>query len=134
MRLKGIRVFNDDDEDLDHLDEEKALKKPGDEDLPWSAVRIMAACHSLAIRVTRGKNGISSQVIGDPLEQTVLENTGYDLVRFTCVFSPLYVTLCLALNLTATCIHFPTGRQQHSHSFSTPEGSAKVDHNPPSLW
>ena len=82
MRLKGIRLFVDGD--LDLLDEEGALVKAGETDpdiLPWSAVRVMAGCHSLALRVTRGKNSsIISQMIGDPLEQAVLKDTGYQLV------------------------------------------------------
>ena len=81
MRLKGIRLFVDGD--LDPLDEEGALVKAGETDseiLPWSAVRVMAGCHSLALRVTRGKNSIASQMIGDPLEQAVLKDTGYQLV------------------------------------------------------
>jgi magnesium-transporting ATPase (P-type) len=80
MRLKGIRLFDQGEKDLEHLNEEKALVKPGDDNLPWSAVRIMASCHSLALRINRGKMGISSQLIGDPLEQAVLKDTGWQLV------------------------------------------------------
>ncbi|CAB9527936.1 Probable manganese-transporting ATPase catp-8 [Seminavis robusta] len=78
MRLKGVRLFEPDG--LEHLNEEKALVKPGEDDLPWETVRVMAACHSLAIRLARTKAGVTSQLIGDPLEQAVLKDTGYQLV------------------------------------------------------
>jgi len=81
MRLKGIRLFLDGD--LDPLDEETALVKPGESDpdiLPWNVVRVMAGCHSLALRASRGMPSFKAQVIGDPLEQAVLKDTGYQLV------------------------------------------------------
>lgn len=81
MRLKGIRLFPDGD--LEPLDEENALVKPGEMDpeiMPWSAVRVMAGCHSLALRVSRGAAFFGGQVVGDPLEQAVLKDTGYQLV------------------------------------------------------
>ena len=78
MRLKGVRMLRNGD--LDVLDEEEALVFPNSEDpevLPWSTVRVMAGCHSLALNRGRGASG--PQLIGDPLEQAVLKDTGYQL-------------------------------------------------------
>ena len=55
---------------------EKGLLVPGQDDIPWSTVRVMAACHSLALnRSSFGSVGI----IGDPLEKVTLEGSGYSL-------------------------------------------------------
>jgi cation-transporting ATPase 13A1 len=53
--------------------------------LPWSALRIMTACHSLAViagslgRRTDGDQ--ADDLIGDPLEKAVLEKTGYKMIQ-----------------------------------------------------
>lgn len=82
MRLKGIRLFPNDD--LEYLDEESALLDPGEdpEALPWTAGRVMSGCHSLALRGASGIPGtnFSQSLIGDPLETAVVKDTGYQLV------------------------------------------------------
>ena len=46
--------------------------------LPWSSLRVMAACHSLA----RNKGGDQDNgLIGDPLEKAILDPTGYKMIN-----------------------------------------------------
>ena len=84
MRLKGVRLFGNQhaEANTETEDEDSALVHPAEGDLPWSTVRIMAACHSLAIAETGQANDRSRrfQVIGDPLEQAVMKHSGYRLL------------------------------------------------------
>lgn len=84
MRLKGVRIFAakqgekiSTTMESESADEEAALVHPDESELPWTTVRIMAACHSLAIAATG--DGRRIKVIGDPLEQAVMKHTGYAL-------------------------------------------------------
>lgn len=81
MLLKGVRLF--DGKTVSDTDEDGALVHSAEGDLPWATVRIMAACHSLAIAaISRGNDGAPRlQVIGDPLGQTVMKDTGYRLME-----------------------------------------------------
>jgi cation-transporting ATPase 13A1 len=84
MRLKGVRLFPT--ESLSSKDEDHTLVLPSEEEekaLPWPVLRIMAACHSLALV---GKTP-GSPVVGDPLEQVVLNHTGYHLTGSSTVSS-----------------------------------------------
>jgi manganese-transporting P-type ATPase len=72
MILRGVRLF---DEATTNGDEDLALLRPEETDLPWETVRIMAACHSLA-PISPGNR----KVIGDPLEKSVMKSTGYKLI------------------------------------------------------
>jgi cation-transporting ATPase 13A1 len=77
MRLKGVRIFNGNAGDEHEKEkEEELLIHPSEKSLPWATVRVMAACHSLAFAGT-GKKGV--QLIGDPLEQAVVKESGYQL-------------------------------------------------------
>jgi len=53
--------------------------------LPWSALRIMIACHSLAVNAGslshRSEGDQANDLIGDPLEKAVLGKTGYKMIR-----------------------------------------------------
>jgi manganese-transporting P-type ATPase len=103
MRLKGVRLF--DTPKLDTLvitDEDSTLMHPVDDEIPWSTVRVMVACHSLALANTprdgkikkNAKPSLSnstSQVIGDPLELAVLREMGYHLLG-NGIVAPLVVS------------------------------------------
>jgi cation-transporting ATPase 13A1 len=52
----------------------------GGEALPWPPLRVMAGCHSLATMGTGSSKYNPISVVGDPLEQTVLKETGYQLI------------------------------------------------------
>ena len=56
-----------------------------DATLPWSALRIMTACHSLAVNTGSLDSKIdgnqANNLIGDPLEKAVLEKTGYKMTQ-----------------------------------------------------
>jgi len=83
MRLKGVRLFANkqgeklSSKDSESADEDAALVHPDANEWPWTTMRIMAACHSLAIAATG--DGRRIQVIGDPLEKAVMKHTGYAL-------------------------------------------------------
>jgi cation-transporting ATPase 13A1 len=93
MQLKGVRIFDtepaktcDTTATINIADEDNALKRPlENENIPLTTLRIMAACHSLAAaNISRSSKGDTKkknqmQVIGDPLEQTVLRESGYRL-------------------------------------------------------
>jgi cation-transporting ATPase 13A1 len=53
--------------------------------LPWPTLRIMVACHSLAVKSSAGTSSSSREddlpLIGDPLEKAVMEKTGYKVVH-----------------------------------------------------
>lgn len=70
MRLNGVRVV-----DTENGNGFVEVMRP-DESLPWEATLVMAACHALAL----GGNGFNN-VIGDPLEKTIMSTTGYRLVQ-----------------------------------------------------
>jgi cation-transporting ATPase 13A1 len=52
--------------------------------LPWSTLRVMAACHALAVGRGTVRHGTrksrAPRFIGDPLEVAVLKHTGFELV------------------------------------------------------
>ncbi|KAL7577622.1 hypothetical protein ACA910_015141 [Epithemia clementina (nom. ined.)] len=79
MRLRGVRLPTLDDP----VDEETALKSPlHDSSFPRDTIRVMIACHSLTPTggpPNRSKNN-ARLVVGDPLEQAVLNKTGYQLL------------------------------------------------------
>lgn len=51
-------------------------------DMDWSIVRIMVGCQSLAVRHSASANRRNQiEVVGDPLEQAVVKDTGFRLVR-----------------------------------------------------
>jgi cation-transporting ATPase 13A1 len=79
MRLKGVHLCNDTNVASGN-DKDGTLLHPEDDEIPWPATPIMVACHSLALAATGGK-GRKPSVIGDPLEQAVLKDTGYRLMR-----------------------------------------------------
>ncbi|KAL3942258.1 MAG: hypothetical protein SGBAC_003528 [Bacillariaceae sp.] len=70
MRLNGVRLV-----DTENGNGFVEVMKP-DESLPWEATLVMAACHALAL----GGSGFNN-VIGDPLEKTIMSTTGYRLVQ-----------------------------------------------------
>jgi manganese-transporting P-type ATPase len=82
MLLKGVRLFDEKLLAESDANEDSALVHPTEGDLPWETVRIMAACHSLAIAAMgRGNDKTPRlEVIGDPLEQAVMKDTGYRLI------------------------------------------------------
>lgn len=82
MRLKGVRLFDGHTTPKTDSDEDSALIHPNESELPWASVRVMAACHSLAIAATNRGNDRAPrlQVIGDPLEQAVMNVIGFRLV------------------------------------------------------
>eukprot|EP00934_Nitzschia_sp_Nitz4_P002395 Nitzschia sp. Nitz4//scaffold23_size168460//129375//133401//NITZ4_002242-RA/size168460-augustus-gene-0.49-mRNA-1//1//CDS//3329543704//2390//frame0 len=47
--------------------------------LPWPVLRVMAACHSLAL--SGGGTIGTATIVGDPLEKAVVQDTGYQLVQ-----------------------------------------------------
>mmetsp|Transcript_30054 Transcript_30054/g.34474 ORF Transcript_30054/g.34474 Transcript_30054/m.34474 type:complete len:1431 (+) Transcript_30054:65-4357(+) len=53
--------------------------------LPWPALRIMTACHSLAVNTdgpSRGTDGDQADtLIGDPLEKAVFDVSGYKMIK-----------------------------------------------------
>ncbi len=77
MRLKGLRLISDCDKDGEKNEPAGAIKFADVVDpnvtLPWTALRIMTACHSLAVN--------AGNLIGDPLEKAVLETTGYAMIQ-----------------------------------------------------
>jgi manganese-transporting P-type ATPase len=78
--LRGVRVI-DSNSAGDEKEEDDCLILPNEADLPWESLRVMAACHSLALAHTRkGNRSGKISVVGDPLEQTVLKHTGFRLV------------------------------------------------------
>ena len=86
MRLKGVRVFNAKSTEDDVIDEDDCLIMPTESTVEWESLRVMAACHALALAQTRrGKKKPQISVIGDPLEQAVLKPTGFRLVSYNTV-------------------------------------------------
>ena len=80
MQLKGLRLVSEygregkDDVDTDVYAVNQFIDKvEPNTTLPWTALRIMTACHSLAVN--------ASNLIGDPLEKAVLESTGYNMIQ-----------------------------------------------------
>ena len=99
MHLKGVRLgnqvipYNDgveemkennnDDMDLDKINSITDVLEP-DAALPWPALRIMSACHSLAIVDgfnTKSNQDQANTLIGDPLEKAVFGVSGYKMVK-----------------------------------------------------
>lgn len=97
MRLKGLRLVleccdksfenernNNVSTDVDTVNRFTDVLEPNMA-LPWSALRIMAACHSLALNVGNlsqtADGDRANDLIGDPLEKAVLENTGYKMIQ-----------------------------------------------------
>jgi cation-transporting ATPase 13A1 len=72
MLLKGVCLFSA-ELSLGKDEDSASLVHPSEGSLPWPVLRIMAACHSLALA---GRSR-ASPVIGDPMEQAVLGHTGY---------------------------------------------------------
>jgi cation-transporting ATPase 13A1 len=84
MQLRGVRAIIDTDSTTATFYNEVML--PDDESLPWPTARIMAACHSLALSGTASIARVNNDrglanVIGDPLEKAVLQDTGYHLIQ-----------------------------------------------------
>lgn len=85
MQLKGLRLVSDcfeqrgDKEGNDNMRNDVGGNNQFTDvvepnvSLPWSALRIMTACHSLAVN--------AGGLIGDPLEKAVLETTGYKMIQ-----------------------------------------------------
>lgn len=72
MQLVGVRY-------LDEKDDFLPPSRP-DTSVPWSLVRIMASCHSLALNAN-SSSGSGSSIVGDPLEKAVLKDTGFELFQ-----------------------------------------------------
>lgn len=89
MRLKGVclprkKAFKSSEAtSVGDMDDDLVL--PSEEIVPWPTLRVMAACHALAItapsgdRKRRNKTSSMPTIAGDPLEQAVLNHTGYRL-------------------------------------------------------
>ena len=75
MQLAGVRSVDEEGKFMD-------VVEPGGK-YDWHTERIMVACHSLALTsmATGSGNDELSNVIGDPLEKTVLKETGYRLIQ-----------------------------------------------------
>lgn len=82
MWLKGVRLF--DGTLFEQAKEEESLSSSLDNILPWEVVRIMAACHSLA-SVSNARH--RETVVGDPLEKSVMKQSGFHLLRNNVVES-----------------------------------------------
>ena len=82
MRLRGVRLPSTENDQT----EESLLKLPLEDDgIPRETIRVMIACHSLTPtgrprRVSSSTSKIKQVVVGDPLEQAVLNKTGYCLL------------------------------------------------------
>jgi manganese-transporting P-type ATPase len=85
MQLKGLRlaVTNEDKETGKQVVGISGLIEPT-ASIPLPALRIMVACHSLAVnssKVSESEDFDSLPLVGDPLEKAVLETTGYRMVQ-----------------------------------------------------
>ncbi|KAG7346895.1 phospholipid-translocating P-type ATPase, flippase [Nitzschia inconspicua] len=84
MQVKGLRVPVDDtNANTRDAIEVGELMEPGTS-VPLPALRIMVACHSLAVNSGNSSDsqGLESlALVGDPLEKAVLETTGYKMMR-----------------------------------------------------
>jgi len=84
MQLKGVRVVDGKEQDVSKPAKDgdslfSDVLTPDDrESIPWPTSRIMVGCHSLGLG---GDTRSGYAVIGDPLEKTVLQQTGYQLVQ-----------------------------------------------------
>mmetsp|Transcript_11071 Transcript_11071/g.16261 ORF Transcript_11071/g.16261 Transcript_11071/m.16261 type:complete len:1316 (-) Transcript_11071:26-3973(-) len=67
MQLKGVRLLQGNNGNSD------SLKHPLETDLPWETLRVMVGCHSLTLKSYGG------ELLGDPLELAVLQDTGFVL-------------------------------------------------------
>ena len=76
MHLKGLRLVSEfkegNDDDVGAGKQFTDVMEPNST-VPWPALRIMTACHSLAVN--------AGTLIGDPLEKAVLETTGYQMIQ-----------------------------------------------------
>ena len=79
MQLKGVRLPVTEDNGEEKGNKFTDVLEPSPS-LPWTALRVMAACHSLAV-TGRGAGDKAAQLIGDPLEKAVLEMTGYTMIQ-----------------------------------------------------
>jgi predicted P-type ATPase len=101
MRLRGVRLFRNNDTNgkkdgddtliADNDDDDDQLVMPDDGEsggggsIPWETMRIMVACHALALggghASKKRRKSIQQQIItvGNPLEQAVLLKTGFQL-------------------------------------------------------
>ncbi|MGK3749170.1 MAG: cation-transporting ATPase 13A1 [Bacillariaceae sp.] len=67
---------NDTDSDIDTVHSFTDVLEPN-ATLPWPALRIMTACHSLAVNTGDQANTL----IGDPLEKAVFDVSGYTMIQ-----------------------------------------------------
>lgn len=82
MRLRGVRVVDTTSGEFDGIDEEDALVLPSTSDeqvVDWPTIRVMAACHALAMSYGSLRRGMYDNAVGDPLELAVLKESGYYL-------------------------------------------------------
>jgi cation-transporting ATPase 13A1 len=82
MQLKGVCLQKDNAVATDLVklkDAEDADENANESVLPWETLRVMVACHSLGT-IGTGSKLSPITVVGDPLEKTVLKESGYRLV------------------------------------------------------
>jgi cation-transporting ATPase 13A1 len=73
MQLQGVVRWNNDGST-------ELIRPSSDDKIPWSTLRVMAACHSLAVAPGRRMSAAADDnLIGNPLERAVLRDTGYRL-------------------------------------------------------